>query len=265
MADIDLRALGWSGNRPVTFRPIVPTKALENELYGIYADSISQWQALVPQLIEQYDRNALIDGLTTDADGAQLQWLIDQKSRQLDNTILYQTEKLGRWVSKVGTWHGAKTISAAKSATGVEIKPYIRLGDVRNLLDQSIRQNVALIKDLNADTKNRLEQVIFDGLTNRRTKKWLTDEIAKAMGITKRRARRIAGDQMHKLNSTLTRYRNEQMGIRRYIWRTMRDERVRRLHAQRENKIFRWDTAPSDGHPGWPINCRCSAAGILDD
>src|SRR5690606_468929 len=128
-----------------------------------------------------------------DADGAQLQFLLDQIERQADNTILYQTEKLGRWVSKVGTRNMGKTISGVKSATGVDIAPYIRLRDVQPYLEQSIRQNVALISNVNADTKRRVEEAVYEALANRRNKKWLTDRIAKEMGITKRRARIIAG------------------------------------------------------------------------
>lgn len=250
--------------RRTELRPVVPTKPLENELYGIYNDSIREWSEFMPTLVSEYDRFGLTDGLVTDADGRQLQFLIDQIDRKLDNTIIYQTEKLGRWVTKVGDYNGRRTIAAVKSATGREIAPFIRLRDAQPFLEQSIRQNVALITNVNADMKNRVEQIIFDGLANRRNKKYITDELAKALGITKRRARNIAGDQTHKLNTALNQFRNEQLGITRYRWSTMLDESVRAAHADRENKIFRWDQPPDDGHPGQPINCRCRSHAILD-
>lgn len=264
MIKIDLKQLGWSGKRRAIFRPIVPTQALENELYSIYYDSIRQWVAFTSTLVEEYNPATALDGFIIDADGTQIQWLVDQKARQIENTIVYQTEKLGRWVTKVGTWHGAKTISAAQSATGVSIKPFIKLADVRPFLNQSIRQNVSLISNMNADTKARVEQVLYDAFANRRNKKWLTDELSKAMGITKRRARNIAGDQTHKLNSQLTQYRNEELGITSYIWKTREDGRVRPAHITRQDHIFEWSKPPYDGHPGYPVNCRCSAAAVLD-
>lgn len=252
--------------RRVVMRPIVPTLAQEAELYGIYNDAIRLWSAFLPTLVAEYDRNSLVaaDGLMRDADGAQLQFLIDQIDRQLDNTILYQTEKLGRWVSKVGRWNGAKTISAIKSATGKDVAPFIRLREAQPFLEQSIRQNVALISNVNADMKNRVEQIIFDSLANRRTKKRLTDDLAASLGITKRRARNIATDQTHKLNAALNQFRNQQLGIETYIWQTRLDDRVRKLHKGREGKTFRWDQPPSDGHPGQPVMCRCGAQAILD-
>ena len=253
------RAQGIRRKR-IVLRPVQPTLGDERELLGIYGDTVRVWLDGIPRIIAEYNTSPL----TTDADGAQLQWLIDQVERQADNTILYQTERLGRWVSKVGTRNMGKTISGVKSATGVDIAPYIRLRDVQPYLEQSIRQNVALISNVNADTKRRVEEAVYEALANRRSKKWLTDRIAKEMGITKRRARIIAGDQTHKLNAALNQYRNEQLGIEAYIWRTRRDDRVREAHRVREGKTFLWSDPPEDGHPGHPIACRCSAAAILD-
>jgi SPP1 gp7 family putative phage head morphogenesis protein len=253
------RAQGIRRQR-IVLRPVQPTLGDERELLGIYGDTVRIWLEGIPRIIAAYNASPL----TNDADGAQLQWLIDQVERQADDTILYQTEKLGRWVSKVGTRNMGKTISGVKSATGVDIAPYIRLRDVQPYLEQSIRQNVALISNVNADAKRRVEEAVYEAIANRKNKKWLTDRIAKEMGITKRRARIIAGDQTHKLNAALNKYRNEQLGIEAYIWRTMRDESVRAAHEAREGKTFRWSEPPSDGHPGHPINCRCSAAAVLD-
>ena len=39
------------------------------------------------------------------------------------------------------------------------------------------------------------------------------------------------------------------MGIRFYVWTTQHDARVRDSHAERDGKIFRWDSPPEGGHP----------------
>lgn len=244
-------------------RPVKMTQVIEDELYQIYRDEvIAPWTERCKLLAEAYTKPT---EFIADADGAQLQWLIDQQARMIDDRVLYQTEKVGRWVSRVGTYHTQKTINAAKSATGLDISPFIRIGDIRGDLENSIRENVNLISNLNADTKKRVEQVMFDAIANRRNQKYVTDQLAAAMGITKRRARIIARDQTHKMNAILTRIRNQQLGIEAYIWDTMRDDRVRRAHRERQGKKFRWDKPPVDGHPGYPINCRCTASAILID
>lgn len=251
--------------KTVTLRPVELTVALENDLAAIIMESVHAWARFVRDtLIPAYSQPG---PMVSDAepDGRNLQWLIDQADAEINNKLIYQTEKLGRWVTRTGEWHGRRTISSVKSATGFDIEPFIRLGDIRPLLDRSIADNVSLIKGLNADTKRRVEQIIFDGFARRRTKKDITRDLARAMGISQRKARFIATDQAHKLQSQLTQYRNEQLGIEAYLWRTRRDERVRSAHRIREGKKFRWDKPPFDGHPGYPIRCRCVSEAILWD
>jgi SPP1 gp7 family putative phage head morphogenesis protein len=245
--------------RRTILRPIVPTQNQEAELYSIYLDSVRIWANACAQISGSWSV------LTTDdISESQIQWLINQAQQQSDHTIVYQTARLGRWVTKVGTWHGAKTISGIKSATGTDITPFINLGDVRDLLDRSIAQNVSLISSVNADTKRRIEQIIFDGFATRKTKKEITDQLAAAMGVTKRRARLIAGDQLQKINVALNGYRNVQLGIDSYIWKHTPQEHPRKYHVARNGKTFRWDDPPSDGPPGYAPNCRCYSQGIID-
>lgn len=44
-----------------------------------------------------------------------------------------------------------------------------------------------------------------------------------------------------------------------YVWRTQRDERVRRSHRMNDGRVFSWADAPATGHPGEDYNCRCEA------
>lgn len=258
---IPLAQMTRTRRKRVMLRPFEPTRVLVNDLYAIYADSVHIWSDLAQKIATEYEPAAPI---ATDADGRQLAWLVDQAARQADNTILYQTDKLGRWVSRVGEWNRIKTISSVKSALGVDIAPYMRLSDVRPMLDDTIRENVALIRDVNARTRASVEQILYDALVNRRTKKEVRDALAKAMGITKRRAQLIAADQTHKMNIALTAYRNQELGIKSYVWVTRRDDRVRPAHRARNGHVFEWSKPPYDGHPGFAINCRCEASPVVE-
>lgn len=246
--------------KSVRLKRIHPTNAIENDLLAIYADGQKIWSDLARKIISIWVRPELV----TDASGAEISWLVDQAQRASDNTMIYQTERLGRWVTRTGTWHGARTIAGVKSALGVEIAPFIRLGDVRDLLDETIRANVALISSVNADNRTRIEQVVYDGFVNRRTKKFIIDEMAKAMGITKRRARIIANDQSFKLGIALTAYRNIQMGITKYGWRHNPNMHPRKHHIARDGRVFEWARPPYDGHPGYAISCHCDAEPIVE-
>jgi len=239
---------------------IKPTMVIENDLLDIYADGQKIWADLAAKIIEIWTKPEIV----SDASGADISWLVNQAQRAADNTMIYQTEKLGRWVTRTGTWHGTKTISGVKSALGVEISPFIRLGDVRPLLDDTVRANVALIGSVNADNRTRIEQIVYDGFVNRRTKKYITDELAKALGITKRRARLIANDQSYKLGIALTAYRNIQMGIAKYGWKHNPNQHPRKHHIARDGHLFEWSKPPYDGHPGYAISCHCDAEPLVE-
>lgn len=53
--------------------------------------------------------------------------------------------------------------------------------------------------------------------------------------------------------------RQRALGIERYVWRSRDDEKVRRAHAEYDDRVFRWDEPPEGGHPGKAHNCRCYA------
>jgi SPP1 gp7 family putative phage head morphogenesis protein len=81
------------------------------------------------------------------------------------------------------------------------------------------------------------------------------------------RAKLIARDQTAKLNSDLNRFRQDQAGVDKYVWRTSQDERVRARHRGLEGKVYEWGepTGAEDGlPPGQPIQCRCVAQGVVE-
>lgn len=93
----------------------------------------------------------------------------------------------------------------------------------------------------------------------------MTQEIQKRFGMTSRRAKLIARDQTSKLNASLTKLRQQELGVEEYIWQTAGDERVRASHKAHDGKKFRWDHLPKEtGNPGNDINCRCVAIPVLE-
>lgn len=88
--------------KPAKLRPIMPTQILVNELFAIYADSIRIWAQAGNSIVRQYTSPGPI---TADAEPRDLQRLVTQADIQSSGIILYQTDKLGRWVSRVGEWH----------------------------------------------------------------------------------------------------------------------------------------------------------------
>lgn len=129
-----------------------------------------------------------------------------------------------------------------------------------------ISQNTALIRTLGDKHLSSIGQAVYIGWRQGQSAAEIGKKIEKITGTTRNHAKFIARDQISKLNGQVTGIRQQQLGIKRYRWRTSMDERVRDTHALKEGKIFRWDRPPSDtGHPGEDYNCRCYAEAVMED
>lgn len=133
------------------------------------------------------------------------------------------------------------------------------------LLDVWRANNVALIGRLGDAARERLSATIGDAWDSGASIADLERRLGEDADIVGRRARLIARDQVGKLNGQLTMLRQSALGIEHYVWQTTMDERVRQTHADRHGERFAWAEPPPDGHPGTPIQCRCTAAPDIDD
>lgn len=142
-------------------------------------------------------------------------------------------------------------------------------------------QNYKLIKSLSETYIGRVNQMVTDGVQSGiRWEELRPDIMNLEKSLTNNRAKLIARDQVGKLNGQLTKHRMEDAGIEEYKWLTANDERVRSTHAPLHNRICRWDDptvwkedgnwVPRPGyvtksHPGYDIQCRCTAIPVLDE
>lgn len=131
--------------------------------------------------------------------------------------------------------------------------------ETASILSSWNTENLQLIKGVNSEQISKLETLFLRSTRDGARAKSLVSEIARVMKSSTSRAALIAVDQTNKLNGQMDRLKQTNAGVDQYIWRTSQDERVRPLHAQREGIRFSWDKPPSDGHPGQPVRCRCTA------
>lgn len=67
-----------------------------------------------------------------------------------------------------------------------------------------------------------------------------------------------------RLSQGLDQKRQQAIGLRKYVWRTRGDAKVRASHAANDGKLFEWRYPPASGHPGDDFGCRCRAEPVLD-
>lgn len=142
------------------------------------------------------------------------------------------------------------------------------------LIDDWAASNTALIKDLQDNYLMRVQQSLTNGFRQGLTSGEIAKQINAATGVGLRRAKNIARNEIGTLNAKVTEERDKELGIEKYIWRTMRDIKVRGnpaglyprsrpSHWAREGKKFSWDKPPDGGHPGEDYLCRCFAQAVI--
>lgn len=194
---------------------------------------------------------------------------------------LVATAKLPGLFTATSTFNEAQFKMVVKANTGFDLPPVMQgaprateLGVsvfrsepfLKPLADGWVSENTALIKSIPTKLNPEIEGIVRRGVTSGASVTDIAKQIKDRYGVTDNRARLIAQDQTLKLNADLTRYRLQSVGVERYVWRTVNDNRVRHNHVERDGKTFAWDAPPSGGsHPGIEVRCRCRSEAVWDD
>lgn len=164
--------------------------------------------------------------------------------------------------ASVDTFNAAQFHAVLRSVYGVDLFTRAPPG-LTGALQAFEMENIQLIKSIPTESLSRMNRKILNALQTGQSMRNTQSALIEEFGITKRRAELIARDQVGKLNGQLTELRQADIGVDSYTWRGVLDARERPEHRAREGKVFRWDQPPDDGHPGQPIQCRCTAEPVL--
>lgn len=141
---------------------------------------------------------------------------------------------------------------------------------MRDAINASIQENVALIKSIPRHYSLEVEGTVMRGFTEGRDLHYISQELQKRFGVTKRRAAFIALDQNNKLSATVTQARRIELGLFEAEWRhSGGGKEPRHSHVLAGKKKLRFDVrkgAYIDGEyilPGQKPRCRCSSKTIL--
>ena len=189
-----------------------------------------------------------------------------EKYEKSDRTS--QAENIANgFVSRGDAQNHAEVSTNLKNQTGIDLAGYLRNSpNITEKVNAMTSANVQLIKSIRSQYLDKVQNAVMQAMVKGTLNKDLATQI-KALGqTTEKRAMFIARDQSSKLNAALTQARHEDIGIKKYMWSTSLDERVRDSHADKEGLIFEYANPPADtGHPGHDFNCRCVAIPVFDE
>lgn len=161
---------------------------------------------------------------------------------------------------------------ACKKTLGIDIRDDVFTGSqIEELIEKWVSENVELIKSIPYDALDDVKKTVIKNYFEGNTTTSILQEIQYRYGVTKRRARLIARDQVGKLNGEITKNQQSEAGCKYYQWDTSGDKRVRKEHQELDGKIFSWDNShPATNKKGeiiWPgkeIQCRCVSLPVFD-
>lgn len=164
---------------------------------------------------------------------------------------------------RVSAHQKGELLKQGKAALGVDL--HLFDPKVADKIGGFVHENVALIKKLRGATLDEIEAIVTRAVASGTRAETVAGEIAARFDVSERHARLVARDQIGKLNSQITEARHAELGIKSFIWRSMRDARVRPRHVTLDGQQFQYDKPPAEGLPGRPVCCRCVPEPVFDD
>jgi SPP1 gp7 family putative phage head morphogenesis protein len=128
------------------------------------------------------------------------------------------------------------------------------------------------IKDFTVDSTERLRKKVIENVQEGYRASNLVGVIEAEHGVASRHALFLAKQETSLLVSTYRDSRYQEAGVRRYLWSTSHDSRVRHDHKVLDGKTFFFNDPPvtnqstgAKNNPGYDFGCRCVAIPILED
>lgn len=189
-------------------------------------------------------------------------------------------QKAKRFGLEIAIFNERQYEKTVNSVLGIDV--FLEEPWLKNQLELFANQNSQLIKNMTDNEMERVSGIVQRGLQEGSSYESIADNIEKSFGITRRHAKLIARDQTSKLNGSLTKLRQQELGITQYRWQTSDDERVRQTHKVLEGKICRWDDPTvylnedtgkwekrssiggTNVHTSQDVNCRCVPIPIIE-
>jgi len=181
-------------------------------------------------------------------------------AKAIDQDKIYDlADRFGKTTS---TYQRVQLSRVTHAALGAD--PFIREPKLKDTLEVFAHANVQLIKGIGDKVANDIESAALRAVMTGTTNKDFAAELEDRFGFPAKRAKLIARDQIGSLYGRLNAERQKALGISKFTWRTVNDQRVRPEHDDREGKVYSFDDPPDGELPGEPINCRCYAEPVFE-
>ena len=190
-------------------------------------------------------------------------------------TMGFSKNTAAQMVARVGATNKRRFEKSVERVTGVDLGGVIRSEGLEDFVELSISKNVSLISSLPEEYLKQVETIVNNGVINGERYSSIAKKINAKVGSANaklaNRIKTIARNEVQTINSQISLRRSNNLGIKKGIYMTSDDERVRKCHKELDGVEYdlskgAWSkTCNKFIQPGiTDINCRCSFRPVIE-
>ena len=210
-----------------SLKAVRPSDQIEAEYRG-YMQSLVKEMAnevkagllpIIKKNKSNYVKDSWADDVTNFFDAFRAKW----------SSILFRQKvrtDIQRPLSMVESNTTAQFLKNVNKAVGVDVSGMLKSEGIEAVMTSALQENVTLVTSLPDEYLKRIESIVYSGMQQGRYPTAIAKDLQEATGISWRRAKLIARDQVAKINSAVDSERSQNLGIEYYRWSTSNDRRV---------------------------------------
>ena len=186
-------------------------------------------------------------------------------------------ERISRMVQNTSIREWARVIKKTFNI-GV-LEDFYKSEPYEQTIQQWVSGNLSEISTVPQNLLLQIERAIADGYRNGVPVADIIRQVQDTYDKLVRSIDMAARDKVSSLNAELTKMQQTDSGVKKYVWYSSRDGRVRDCHKQFDGNVYTWDEPPEDWyitksrgivytgrrcHPGEAYGCRCIAVPIFE-
>lgn len=237
------------------------------DLIQLMADDVEK------QLLKAWDSSESVIGMATDARSVDridaMRAAMNATWDKWANRFLNKSEKIANTFTRSMKFTTENAMKAALKAAGwtIAFKPSPAALQAYAAV---LSENVATIKNIPNEFMGRVESIVWSNIKKGYDRGQLAKDLHQQVGITEKRAKRIANQQARMAKSTFENVRRKEIGITEAIWRHSHGgKEPRPSHVKADGTRYKLDDGlVLDGVRTWPgveIGCKCFSEAILPD
>jgi len=257
--------------KPKTIAAVRPNAGLEAAYRKALTSLVDEMQASLQRfLLAAYRKNPprlAQDDLPAADMGRAMRILARRWESRFDEAA----ESLGRYYAQAMGKRSDAQLKAILKRAGIAVE-FRMTPAMRDVMEATIQQQVGLIRSIGQQHLSQVEGLVMRSVQSGGDLAMLTRELRERYGATRSRAELIARHQNNMATASMTRARQEELGITEAIWLHSRGGREPRpTHLANDGNRFNvtdgwFDPDPKVRQRIWPgqlINCRCVSKSIV--